>query len=879
VLIYALPTTFGSLIAPVFVSISKGGVDVIGRTISHYRILEELGGGGMGVVYKAEDTRLKRLVALKFLPPELTRDQHAKERFIREAQAASALDHPNICTIHEIDETPEGQSFICMACYEGESLKAKIARGPLPIAEAARIVADVAAGLNEAHRHEIVHRDIKPANIMVTGGGEVKIVDFGLAKLRGAARITETGRTPGTPSYMSPEQIRGEPVDERTDIFALGVVMYELLTGSLPFRGERTPAVQFSIVSEGPEPLSKYRKNVPPPLEAVLGKALQKDPNQRYQSAAEMRDDLERALAGTHGRVDHRRALKLGLPGAVLLAILLAMLLEPPARDLARRIFAPDRPPAEKHIVVLPFENVGGDPANQAFCDGLMETTTSKLTQLEQFHGALWVVPSSEVRGRAVTSASEARREFGINLAFSGSVQRLGEGFRMTLNLIEVGRKAPRQLSSTVFDYSLVGLSALQDEALLKMAAMLNVELRPETKKMLSAGGTAVAASYDSYVQGRGYLQHYESEENIDRAIDMFERAIEEDSSFALAYAGLGEACWRKYNASRDKRWVGRAVESCTRGFELNNMLAPVRVTLGMVYEGTGEYEKAVSEFKRALVLDVANADAYRGLAGAYRDLGRFEEAESTYKKAIDARPEYWAGYDDLGLFYYNRGRNEEALAQFQRSLALTPHNGRLYNHLGAAYYAQEQWENARQAFTRSIEIQPTFRAYSNLGVIEYLEGRYAESAAMVEKALELNDQSHLTWLNLANAYYWIPGKREKAYEIYRRVVDMAEAERRVNPQDPYLLSSLGGYYAILGERERALALLDQALAIAPGDMWVLYDKGHALEQLGEREPALEWIEKALAAGYQRKEMERDPFLADLRADVRYERLGRDGGE
>jgi tetratricopeptide (TPR) repeat protein len=846
---------------------------VIGQTVSHYKILERLGGGGMGVVYKAEDTRLKRVVALKFLPSELTRDEDAKERFVREAQAASALDHPNICNIHEIDETPDGQSFICMAYYEGETLAQKVARGPLPVDEAVEIVCGVAAGLAEAHKNGIVHRDIKPANVMVTNGGEVKIVDFGLAKLRGAARLTETGRTPGTPVYMSPEQIRGDELDGRTDVFSLGVVLYELLAGSLPFAGEAQPAVQFSILNLEPKPLSKFRRDVPERIQAIVNKALHKDPARRYQNAADMRDDLKRVMAGRRMRINRRRLLKFSLPVAVLCAVLLAILLEPTVRDAVSRLLPFDRTPGEKHIVVLPFENIGGDPANQAFCDGLMETMTSKLTQLEQFHGSLWVVPSSEVRNREVTSAGEARREFGINLAFAGSVQRLSDRYRLTLNLIEIGDEPPRQLSSTLFDNSIASLPELQDEAVLRMAAMLNVELKPRAQEVLFAGGTAVAASYDSYVQGRGFLRHYESEDNIDRAIALFEHAIKEDSTFALAYAGLGEACWRKYDATKDEQWVDRAVESCTRGYELNNTLSGVRVTLGMVRLATGKYDEAAAEFKRALVLDRANADAYRGLAKAYTNLQAFDKAESTYKKAIEMKPDYWAGYDDLGLYYYFRGRNDDALVQLNRALTLTPDNSRVYNHLGAVYYAQERWEEARRAFTRSIEIDPTYRVYSNLGVIEYIEGHYAESAAMIEKALELNDQSHITWLNLANAYYWMPGKREEAYKIYRRAAGMAEAARKINPHDPYLLTDLAGYYAILGDSERTVSLLDEAQAIAPDDMWVMYRHGHALEQLGDRDEALEWIGAALAAGYQKKEIDRDPFLADLRADERFQRL------
>ncbi|HEY5133745.1 MAG TPA: serine/threonine-protein kinase, partial [Candidatus Krumholzibacteriaceae bacterium] len=261
---------------------------MIGKTVSHYRILEKLGQGGMGVVYKAEDTKLKRTVALKFLPSELTRGADAKARFIQEAQAACALDHPDICTIYEIDETGDGQLFIAMALYEGETLKQKIERGPLAIEEAVEIAMRVAQGLGRAHEAGIVHRDIKPGNIMITDRGDVKIVDFGLAKLAGQAKLTKTGSTLGTAAYMSPEQARGEEVDRRTDIWSLGVVLYEMLTGQLPFKGEHEAALLYAIVHEKPEALSSLRSDAPAPLSSLISKVLQKDRALRYQTAEEL---------------------------------------------------------------------------------------------------------------------------------------------------------------------------------------------------------------------------------------------------------------------------------------------------------------------------------------------------------------------------------------------------------------------------------------------------------------------------------------------------------------------------------------------------------------------------------------------------------------
>jgi serine/threonine-protein kinase len=845
---------------------------MIGQTVSHYKIVEKLGGGGMGVVYKAWDNRLKRDVALKFLPSELTRDEEFKTRFRHEAQAASALDHPNICNIHEIDETPQGRMFICMAHYEGETLKKKIARGRLSTDEAANTIDQIARGLAEAHRHGIVHRDIKPANVMITGKGKVKIVDFGLAKQSGASRITRTGRTLGTLIYMSPEQARGDAINERTDIFSLGVVWYEMLTGKIPFEGDHEAAVLYGIMHKDPEPLAKYRSDIPAGLQEIIDKALHKQVNKRYQTMSELREDLHK-LTGepSGGRSLVRRTWyrRLRSPLAVAAAVAVLLALSPMLWNTVQELFT--GPPDQKHIAVLPFENMG--PVSEAFSAGLVETLTSKLTQLERFHESLWVIPASEVRAWQVASPGEARRLFSVNLVFTGSIQQLGESYRLTLNLIEVGKNTPRQLRSALIDEPLTDVSALQDNTVIKAAGLLNLELGPDTQKLLTAGGTVMAAANDYYLQGRGYLQRYQRVENLDHAVSLFQRAIKEDSLYALAYAGLGEAYWRKYRHSMDTRWVEPAVKNGRRAVELNDLLAPVHVTAGMIYKGTGKDEKAIEAFQRALALDPASAAAHRGLAEAYNNLQRFDEAERTYQDAIELQPSYWGGHDDLGLFYYSRGRYDDALTAMDRVVALAPDNSRGYNILGAIYYAVERWEKAREKWEQAVRIEPDYRVYSNLGILHYIEGRYAEAAATTEKALALNNTSYITWANLANAYYWMTDKRPEAMDNYRRAAEMAEENRKINPRDPDLLSTLAGYYVVLGEGPRALSMLQEAFEIAPSNWWVLYNYGFAYEQLGDRGQALEWIEKALDAGYPLKEVERDPFLVDLRTDTRFEEL------
>ena len=848
----------------------------VGRTISHYRILDRLGGGGMGVVYKAEDLRLKRTVALKFLPPELTRDANAKRRFVREAQAASALDHPNICSIHEIDETPDGQLFICMACYDGETLDKKVERGPLAAEEAMRVVGKVAEGLAKAHGSGIIHRDIKPANIMVTGDGEVKILDFGLAKLRGTTKITSTGKTMGTYVYMSPEQVKGSDVDTRSDLFSLGVVFYELLTGRIPFDGDHEAAVMYQIVNADPKPVSEFRSDVPTPTQRVVDKALQKNAASRYQTASEMRDDLASIAGGTKPMWARRphRLLRITLASLAALVVVAAAVavVNPGFRTGLAHLFYGGT--GELHLAVLPFENIGSDPTNQAFCDGLMETVTTQLTQLEQFHGSLWVVPASEVRGQKIDSPSKAQKSLGVNLVVTGSVQRFSDRFRVTLNLVDPTHgETPRQLDGTMIDALSEKMTVLQDETVIRLAGMLNFKLHPGAERLMVAGSTGISRAYDVYLQGVGYIRRYEKKDNIDRAIVSFEMAIDQDSLYALAWAGLGEAYWRKHKETMDPQWIPRALASCERAVALNSLVTPAHVTMGLVRAGTGDPQGAIAEFERALALESTNAGAYRGLASTYADLGKPEQADSTYRRAIAMKPDYWGGYNELGLFYFKQGNYAGAVTQFQEVIELTPDNAFGYLNLGAAYWGLERTSDAQKMFERSVEVEPNYRAYSNLSTLLYMEQRYAEAAAVCEKALKLNDTSYLTWAALGNASFWAPGQRERALEAYRRAADLAEKQRALTPRDPRVLSSLAGYYAILGNKERALASVREALEIAPENARIAYFAGHTYEQVGDRDKAIVWIGKALEGDYPLSDVERDPWLVELRSDKRFQEL------
>jgi serine/threonine protein kinase/Tfp pilus assembly protein PilF len=861
---------------------------MIGKTFLHYKIIEELGRGGMGVVYKAEDTKLKRHVAIKFLPHHISSSSEEKDRFAIEAQAAAALSHPNIAHIYAIEEA-DGEIFIVMEYIEGQELKDLVGNGrdrSLPIDDVINYVIQIAEGLQAAHKKGIVHRDIKSSNVMVTETGQIKIMDFGLAKMQGMSQLTKAGSTVGTTAYMSPEQVRGEEVDPRTDIWSLGVVLYEMLTGQFPFKGAYEQAVLYAILNEEPDKLNQENDQVPLPLESIIEKALAKNPDDRYKDAGELLNDLNllRHTTKKSGKIlpeafsfadktDQTKQLPvvkksywryaLFLLAVIIAGIALYRLIPEFLSDGIEPAL-----PKEKHIVVLPLNVIGEEKESRVLADGLVETVTSKLSQLEQFQGTLWVVPTSEMRNSNLKSPSEARQAFGINLAVTGSIQKFDTRFRLILNLIDPVKK--RQVNSKIIDEPLSNISFIQDEAVVKVAEMLNVEMNEQIQKVISAGGTTIPGANEFYLQGRGYLQRYDKVDNVRAAIELFERAVKEDPNFASAYAGLGEASLRMYNQSKDVSWIEKAESNCQKAVEINRDLVPVHLTLGLLYIETGKYEVAHQKFQEAMELDPANVEAYLGQATAFSEQGKLDEAESIYKKVIAMKPDYWAGYNHLGIFYYLHGRYHDAAIQFEQVVKLTPLNAGAYRNLGAMYFYLDQRADAIIMFKRALEIEPDYSIYSNLATLYFYEALYKESASMYEKALELQDTDYEVWGYLASAYRYGGDEKAKMVEAFEKAKSLAEKQLKINPSDQFVLSSIAGFYEGLGEPDSALILLKKIEALKPKEVEIMFRLGDIYEQLGNRDKALYWVEKSVQNGYPLKELERMPGLEELRSDERY---------
>lgn len=527
--------------------------------------------------------------------------------------------------------------------------------------------------------------------------------------------------------------------------------------------------------------------------------------------------------------------------------------------------------PVKKHIAVLPFTIYSKDPESKAFCDGTMEFITSKITALGQFEDSLYVVPTREIIEKEITSPSKARKIFSVTLVITCSYQEVQDELRITLNLVDA--VSLRQLDSRVLKVENEKVSRLQDEMAINTAEMLGIDLKPEEREKLVAGNTSDPDAYIYYVQGRGFLQQYQVPGNTDRAIEQFNKALQEDSSYALAYAGLGEAYLKKYIIEKDTGFADQAIFNCRRATEINEQLVPVKISLGLVYCETGHYEEAVLEFQKALKVEPRSAEAYHGLADSYSKLNKLKEAESAYKKAIELQPDYWGGYHYLGWFYIRNVRYVDAISQFEKVLDLTEDNLIGFNNLGTAYYYLGDLEKARVLFERSNKIEPNEFATNNLAVIYYFEERYKESARMMAKLMEWRDQKdYRLWANIAWIYYKVPGGSEKADEYLRKATDLAEEQLKIDPRDQVVISHLAVYYSHLGEHASALRMI-KLIPEGVADVDVMVRVAEAYEKLKQRDEAIQWLKKALESGLPLHELEENTAFLELRKDERYRAL------
>lgn len=880
---------------------------MIGKRFAHYEIVEKLGVGGMGVVYRARDLQLTRDVAVKFLPGRFAADPERLARFNREARSASALNHPNIVTIHQVG-IDDGLPYIVMEFVQGLSLREMVRERPLSPTQVLDLGAQIADGLAKAHAAGIVHRDLKPENVVVTPDGLAKILDFGLAKAGApdpdsgaeshtkslrlesqdegsplSSAATDPGVVLGTAGYMSPEQAAGRPLDFRSDQFSFGSLLYEMACGQRAFDRPTVVQTMASILDDEPPPVGTVNAAVPAPLRWVIGRCLSKDPRQRYDSTQDLARELK-TLRDNVATLSSSGALLvspwgsgslLALTGrartwAVALGLLAIVAIGAYAtRQRWLGLLGLEPLPQERHLVVLPFESDAQDEKGRAFSDGLADTLTLRLGQMTSRDGSLWVVPSGEVRRAGVTTAGAARRVFGVTLAVAGQLRHAGE--RLGLEAQVIDTRAEHTLRRLTLSTPLTEPAGIEEQMLARLAGLLDAE--PSGAPMRPSSPPVSPTAYQAYQEGRGYLQRYEDPAMLDQAISAFQHAAEIDHSFPLAYAGMCEVNWRRYELTHKAMWVSDAQKQCRRALELNDLLAQVHVTLGLLDLGMGKNEAAEKDFARALGLDPHNGDARLHLASALEAQGRFSEAESTYRQAVAAHSTYWAPHNHLGAFLWARGRYAEAATAFETARSLTPDNTRVLNNLGGVYQYLDRQADAELALRASLKLRPNSKAFANLAALLFFAGRYAEAAAALESAVEIDPGDYRLWHNLAAARYWAVGLSANTTDAYAKAAELAENQLEINPRDALLRVKLADCYVMLRRAAEARRLIALALDEAPADPAVLSRAGAVLEQLGDRSRAIQLVASAVRYGLSPLELERDPALRALRSDDHFRKV------
>jgi TolB-like protein len=783
---------------------------MVGSTVSHYRILEKLGGGGMGVVYKAQDLKLDRPVALKFLPPDLTRDPDAKQRFIHEARAASALQHTNICVVYDIDESDDGQMFISMEYLPGETLKKKIERGPLKIDDAIQIAAQVACGLGKAHEHGIVHRDVKPANVMITADGVAKIVDFGLAKMSRRTMLTKAGSTLGTASYMSPEQAQGEDADSRTDIWSLGVMLYEMLTGLLPFTAEYEQGLIYQILNSAPPALSGVRTGIPLELEHIIAKCLEKRRDERYQTAADLIADLrhlQRSRGGSDtapqvipaavGTPRRRRWWYWKVPAIILIAIAAFFILRMP----------PQAPVSEEQsIAVLPFVDMSPQRDQEYFCDGMTDELTNRLSKIR---GVRVPARTSAFMFKGKTGdIREIGSKLNVRAVLEGSVRKAGDGLRITAQLINVADGY--HLWSETYDRKLEDVFAIQDDISSAIVKALELELTSQERERISERPIDDIRAYDFYLKATRRMDRFD-EKSLDSAFMFLRTAIDIMGDNAELYSGMARAY---------------------------SMYANIGV-------GQEEYIRLSEQYvEKALALkpDLVSALAARAVLSAYKPYPENHlEAFSCYRKAMAVSPFDTRILHGMSSHYDDIGRPSEASAWAALLEQHDPLNPWRHIARGFTYQYNCQFPQALEEFRKyyqSDSTSPLAQTVYSLGLAH--NGRRDEALAVIDRMERGRD-----------------GK-------------IAPDSRSTFPVFSLLLK----YALLKDTKNALRVMTSEFQKTCKRDYEWSYWVASRLSLLGEKELALDWLENAIIRGFINYPLfQCDPAFNNIRHEARFVEL------
>jgi tetratricopeptide (TPR) repeat protein/TolB-like protein/predicted Ser/Thr protein kinase len=856
-----------------------------------YEILRVLGQGGMGAVYQARDRELDRIIALKVIRPELATDPAILARFKQELILARNITHKNVVRIYDLGEA-NGIRFITMEYVDGDDLRTLLRQhGKFSPPQAIGMMEQVCRALDCAHTEGVIHRDLKPQNVMRDKQGRIVVMDFGLARSLGDSGLTQTGAIVGTMEYMSPEQALGATLDQRSDIFSVGLIFYELLTGKAPYKAETAIASLMKRTREQAIPASDVDNSVPQSLSAIVSRCLEREPADRYHSVVELLQQLNTWLSNPNISADQLSKMiphpivrlsrfELNLPGkrwmwiagAVLVILLAAFvgrtLLSRPGtqtQEAAKGIPALSK---GKYIAILPLKIAGDEKALGYVGDGIQEALTAKLFRLKEVH----LASSSAVDEVATkdVSLSKVAHQLGVNLILRGMVQGNTDKLSVVLTLYDAATGNP--LWSQDFAGIPQDLLTLEDQIYGSVVSAL--ALKPTSEEMATTGAhpTENVKAYDLYLQGRNALRNSHNAAELRQAGSLFEQAIDKDSNFALAYAGLADASLRLYGESKESMWAQKATLAAQQAEALSGNLPEVHLSLGSVYSTTGKNAQAITELKRALELVPNSDEAYRRLGDAYLANGQSNEAVAAYQSAVSANPYFWMNHNSLGTAYFNRGDTAKALPSFQKVTELASDNPMGFQNIGSIYLREGKWSEAIPQFQKALSITPDSFSYTNLGTAYFFLKRYDESVKMFEKATEMTPNDEALFGNLGDAYRQA-GYSDRASAAYGQAISLAYKQLQVNPRSSATMGDLALYYAKRGDSTNALQYIQQARSIDSTDLQLIYSEVQVKALVGKPEDAVKTLRLALEKGYSAQEAWNDPELQKLQALPQFSQL------
>jgi serine/threonine protein kinase/tetratricopeptide (TPR) repeat protein len=843
--------------------------------VGRFRIIDSLGSGGMGEVFLAEDSRLRRKVALKKLSSSLRADPDHRRRLLHEARAAARINHPHIAAIYDIVDADDGNTYIVMEYVPGQTLASRVETGALGSDEVLRLALQVTDALVAAHARGVVHGDLKPANLHLLPDGEVKILDFGLASTHqsesSAAFSDSTDSEPdvvgqagvpgGTLPYMPPETFDGKAAGLRGDIYSLGVTLFELLTGRRPFTGDSQMALVLAIKSQPTPRASEVNPLVSEALSAVVARAMARSPEDRHPTAGELLDDLRTVAAGGSKFVPR-------VAGVVTLALAVFL-----AFWLGQKQWSPEETKQAAHVIaVLPFLSISPDSNAAYIASGMTDVIGTNLASL-----AVAVVPSGQTsRYNAPDRDINAlTRELGASMVIDGTVHKYGNQLRVTVRMIRAG--SPKLDWTRTFDGNVTSVLGLQGDVLGGIADGLTRTGIVQADDELSARHlvrqpTADEEAYADYIQARSFLERRDVPENITRAMALFESASIKDTTFAQALGGLGEAYWAQYRKTRDPAWSGKAGQTTRKAAARDPENVAVRYSLSVILEGTGEYGEAVDELLRVIDSQPGNDAAHSLLGGVYDKQGRKADALREFRSAIALRPAYWWHHWRLGTFYFNNSQFDQAAVEALRVTELQPDNARGFQLLGTIRQAQGRMPDALEAYETCLRISPTASAYSNMGGACFDDEKFLRAIDFYRKAVELDPRLPVYRRNLGDAYLEA-GRRDSALESYSSAVRLAEDILKVNPADANTMALLGLCLAKSGNAESAVRTIEEAARLTPRSNYVLYKQTAIYSLLNRKTEALSALKSALEAGASRREAAKDPDLRSISGTSEFRKL------